>query len=122
MNLNLTYTLFFLHLCTYDAFQPNLSRPILSSPLRKKSTTHLYSVIDPSNGNENNIPTPPPSTSSTTKNQNESDGFILDIFENQALSVQNQMNQNVNPNTDVNAGKVIGPDNVLVYDTSLRGT
>ena len=126
MNLNFTYTLFFLQqLCTYDAFQPNLSRSILSSPLIKKSTTHLHAAIDPSNNNnEHNVPPPPSTTTaaSTATTQNGSDGFILDNFENKALNVQNQMNQDVNPNTDVKAGKVIGPANVLVYDTSLRGT
>lgn len=65
---------------------------------------------------------------SLTRNlsDNAKDGFILDNFEQQAIlqNNYNTINQELNlenDNVNVKDGKVVGPRNVLVYDTSLRG-
>ena len=126
MILNLTCTLLFLQLWTNDAFQPYSSTKLSTSqkgPVARTVSFNLKSSVDPSNTeNIESSTSTSTSTSSINALRSESNAFQLDDLEKQALSLKTLMGKDgVDTNTIVNAGKVLGPANVLVYDTSLRG-
>ncbi len=128
MKLNFTNTLlFFLQLYTHDAdaFQP-LSSSIMPTVQHRKTEAvpfSLRSVNDPFNSDDAIASKSSGSSTTTSKNnKNDDDQVFEDDLENQAINLQNLINKDdAEPNTDVHAGKVLGPANVLVYDTSLRG-